>query len=123
MAVKLINEPVDERTTIKIAGTMKDETDTVIPAADVTTCTLTLYLLSTSAIINSKDDTNILNANNGTWSSAGAFTLELLPADNQMVGTDAREQHVALIEWTYASGTKAGKLEFVFWVRNMTKVS
>jgi hypothetical protein len=122
MARTLISTHIDERTTQRITATMKDEAGAVLPAASVTACTFTLYVLGSLAIINSRDDVNILNANGGTWGAAGEFALELVPADNAIADAAlSYEDHVALIEWTYTGG-KQGREEVVLTVRNMAKV-
>lgn len=122
MAIVIIEPPIDEQTTAKITATMKDETGALISSASVDTCTLTLYDKASKTVINSKTLTNILNANNGTWSTVGAFTLTLLPADNVMVGTSGFEKHVARILYTYNT-TKKGSEEIEFTVRNLYTVT
>lgn len=45
---------------------------------------------------------NILNANGGTVTD-GAGSLELTPADNELVTDCDTEDHVAFLHWTYTS--------------------
>src|SRR5262245_61380196 len=77
-----------------------------------TTVTLTLYLAGDEdAIINSRDEQNVLNANNVTIDSSGNLLWSIQPADLAIVGSDTQpyEIHVALFEWTWGSGQKGNK--------------
>ena len=120
---------VKENSTFQYTATLKDETGTVIPLSGVTTFTLTLYDLALGSIINTKDGTDILNANNGTiHATSGLFTWVAKPADNIIVGagTDIlvgkTEEHVALFEWTYNSGLDSGRQELHIYVEQLAKV-
>lgn len=113
-----------EKTTHVYSCTIKDENDTAVPAAQLNTLTLTLYAVQTGTIINSRSQQNILNANNVTVNSSGVLTWTMQPNDNIIVNDALDEEtHVALFEWTYSSGTKAGKHEVKFVIQNLTKVS
>lgn len=113
-----------ERSTRKVTALVTDQDDAGLPAASLTTLTLTLYSLHSLAIINSRDHVSVLNANNGTVDSSGNLAWESQPADNQILdATLAVEIHRALFEWTWASGTKAGKHEVDLYVRNLNKVT
>lgn len=118
---------VPERTTLLIKATLLDENAAAIPAAGLTTLTLTLYARDSTAktIINSVDDVDILNAGRGTVNAtSGLVLIDLLPADNQIIDdTVDLEWHRALLEGTYAGGAKAFKYEIDFQVRNLSKVS
>ena len=115
---------VYERTTHVYRATLKDEDDAVVPASALSSLTLTLYADRPEDIINSRSQQDVLNTNNVTLSSLGALVWIMQPADNAIVKTSrAYEMHVALFEWTYASGTKYGKHEVRFNVRNLKKVS
>lgn len=120
----LLDKECPEKSTYRITGTLVDETGAVIAAASLSTLTLTLYNLTTLAIVNSVTAVNILNTGRGTVGTAGEFVLTLLPADSPMVDTaNDTETRVALVEWTYAAGAKAGKHEYVYDVRNLNKVT
>ncbi len=121
-----------EASTAKLTATIQDESEAVIPAAQLSTLRLTLYDQateladpdSTAAIINSRTAQNILNANGCTVSTGGVMTLTLTPADNIIVdATKSSERHVALIEYTYAAGLKAGKEEILIDVLNYSRTS
>ncbi len=81
---------------------------------------LTLPLHQNGTIVNGKEDTDILNANNGTIDGSGNITLTLLAADTAMSNTARlREWRTALIQWTWASGTKHGSVEVRFPIVNI----
>jgi hypothetical protein len=120
----VITEEVAERTSARYSGVLVDETGAAVPAASLSTLTLTLFDENTNTVINSVDDINILNADRGTVDAAGNLVVTLLPADNVIVTpTRVREPHVMLLEWTYAGGAKAGRHEVRFIVVNLTKVT
>lgn len=117
---------VNERTTARYTVTFEDEAGDPIPAADLTTLALTLYDRATGAVINSREAQDALNANGVTVSSAGVLAWTLDPADNAVVGEVAVgnvEVHVALFEWTWDSGAKAGRHEVEIAVLNLGKVT
>jgi len=114
-----------EKTTQLFTGNFVDETGVAIPAASLSTLTLTLYDVVSGTKINSRNVQNVLNANNVTVSSSGGLTWTMQPADNPIISTALpNELHVALWEWTYgAGGTKAGKHETGFSIKNLTNVT
>lgn len=120
----VIAEPIGERTTRFITAQLVDQDENSIGAGSLLSLTLTLYNLdSTNTIINSVNDTNILNVGRGTVDSDGNVSIELQPDDNQLIDTTkTREIHRALIEWTYGSGPRQGRHIVEFTVVNMSRV-
>lgn len=115
----ILTSPIAERTTRILGGTVLDETGTPIPGTSLTTATLTLYDEETGIIINSRTDVDI----KANISALGVLAFELLPADNAIVKPARPEEtHVALIEFTYSSGTKRGQHEISFTVVNSSRV-
>lgn len=123
---------VREASSARLTATIKDETETAIPAVSLSTLTLLLYDQqteldspgSTAAIINSRNRIDILNANGCIVDSSGNLTLTLSPADNVIVNTgESSERHVALFEWTYAAGLKGGKEEVWIDVLNYARTT
>lgn len=118
---------VAEKTTLRFTATLVDETGVVIPAAGVSTLTLTLYNRDSTnkEIINSVSAVNILNSGRGTLhATSGLLTVTLEPNDNVIIDPASDlEWHRALIEGTYAGGVKAFKHEIDWQVRNLNKVS
>lgn len=118
---------VEEKITARYKVILSDETGAVIPLSDMTTITLTLYDDYTGTIINSRNAQNVKNTNNVTYTEAGLLTWTLQPNDNIIVSSDVRtnsyEKHIALFEFTWDSGAKAGKHELEFQVRQLNKVT
>lgn len=114
-----------ERTTRRYGATITDlDGVTPVPAASLATMTLTLYSLHSQAVINARNAQNVLNANNVTIDANGVLTWEVQPADNPILDdTLAVERHRALFAWTWGGGSKAGKHEVDFEVRNLNKVA
>lgn len=114
---------LNEAVTARYEAVLKDETGAPIPAASLTTLTLTLYRKTTGVIINGRDSQNILNANGVTIDVFGTLVWTLTPADNAVVTTPAASEiHVALFKWTYAAGNKAGNHEIWLNVTDLGKV-
>jgi len=112
-----------ERVTRLYTAVIKDEEGAVIPAAQIGTLTLTLYNKKTGAIVNSRTDVNILNANGGTVDASGNLSFLFTPADMAIIDTTlASEIRIGLFEWTYGGGAKEGRHEIEFSVRNLNKV-
>lgn len=116
-------EEVAEGTTFIFKdGVIKDEAGTVIALADLATVKLWLYKRETpSVFINTRSGQDIKNLNGGTiHATSGAFTLTLGPADNVLSSQAVdREQHEALIEYTYNGGASKGRVIWRFWVVNL----
>jgi hypothetical protein len=121
-----------ESSSSKLSAVIKDETETVIPAASIDTLTLMLYDQatelaspgSTTAIINARNRQNVLNTNGCTVDSSGNLVMTFSPADNMIVqSTESWERHVALFEYTYAAGLKAGKEEVLIDVVNYSRTT
>lgn len=114
---------VPEQSTVRLGGTITDDTGAGIPAASLTSLTLWLYHQRTGAIINSRDGQNIKNANGGTVDAVGALILTLGPADTVLESqTLPRSVLVAEIAWTYNAGAATGRAMVTFTVRDFLKV-
>lgn len=109
-----------ERTTTLLQLQLTDENDEAIAKASLSTLTLTLYERKTATILNGRDQSDILDDNGGTVSSTGLLDLILDDNDNALAtqASKVAEDHVALIEWTWSSGTRFGKKEITFTVAN-----
>lgn len=114
---------VGEGTTQRYTAVIKDELGAAIPGTQLTTLTLTLYAEHTGAIVNGRDAQNVLNANNVTVDANGILVWLLQPADNAILdGGRAYERHIALFQWTYASGAKSGQQQVNFFIPNTSNV-
>lgn len=118
-----VDDPVFERATARLTATI------VNPFTGAgfkpETLTLTLYDAATKGVINTRTTVNVLDTNGGTVSAEGELEFELLPADNVIVTKSRsvhRERHIALFEFTWASGVRSGKHEVEFSVVDSLKV-
>lgn len=115
---------VAEKNAFPVTAAIVDEAGTLIPLAQIVTLVATLYDRESGSILNGRNAQSVLNANGGTVDSAGNLTLTLVPADNAVLdAARAFELHVLLLEWTYASGAKANRLQKRIAVRNLRKVA
>jgi hypothetical protein len=107
--IDLTDTNIPENTSQRINFTVVDEDGVGIPAASLTSLTVTLYNKRDEAIINSVDDIDILNANGGVVDVNGVGSWLMAPADNPILVTTSRagwEHHIALFEWAWGSGKK-----------------
>jgi hypothetical protein len=85
---------------------------TAIPAASLSSLTLTLIDDATGAVINSRSGQNVLNVNGVTVDSSGNLAWAMSPADNPIVAATLphgrAELHLATFAWTWAGGAKGG---------------
>lgn len=125
LPIDLTGSPIAELTSQRINFTVVDEDGVGIPAANLATLTLTLFVERDGAIINSRDGIDILNTNGGTVGVDGVGTYTMEPADNPIVRTGSKQEeyHIALFEWTYSGGTKDGKQPVRLKVVNLQNVS
>lgn len=117
---------INERTTARYTALAVDETEEPIPASSLSTLTLTLYDKASGEIINGRQAQDALNANGVSVDESGNVEWIITPDDTPVVGTPRPglvETHIALFEWTWAGGTKAGKHELELLVKQIAKVS
>lgn len=115
-----------EGATSRITGTLVDETGTGITLGYLVSVTLTLTDQETGAVINSRDQQDVLNANDVTIDANGNLTWILAPEDNVILSSTINslgivERHVALFEWVYATSRK-GNCEIYIDVSNVPGV-
>ena len=113
---------VNEKTTARYQTTLLDETGVGIASGSFVSLSLTLYNVSTGAIINSRNSQNVLNANNVTISGSGLLTWTMVPNDNSIIGSEKTEHHKALFEGVYSTD-KAVRYPIFIVVTNLTKVT
>ena len=124
MSLDVLTTIVEEGTTPILTMTLQDQASAPIPLVALTTLTLTSYDVRTGTIINSRNAQSVLNANNGTYhATSGLFTWELQPADTIRVSATAPiEEHAALLQWSWNSGTKVGADVTRYFVRDVGPV-
>lgn len=115
-----------EGETPRYTATVTDDTGAPLPAASLSTLTMTLYVLksdgTTSYIRGSGlGGQNVLNANNVTVSTDGSVVWSLQVADTSLVEAVPFEKHIALWEWTWPTA-RAGKHEVWFNVKALNEV-
>ncbi len=120
MAIRTIEtDPVAEATTPRLRATFVDEDGDPIPSTSLDAVTMTLYDKATEAIINSRDDTDVL----ADVSTGGVLTRFLTTGDTEIQTTGRQnEAHIALFEFSWDSCAKRGKHEIEHTVTNLIKV-
>lgn len=107
---------VQEGESCNVSGQLKNGADDVIKAS-LLSLVLTLYDESSSAVINSRDAQDVLDAAGGSVSAGGLITMALDPADNPIAGSapaGSTEPHILRFKWTWHDGTstRTGIQEF-----------
>jgi hypothetical protein len=113
-----------EGETPQYTATITDDLGAPLPAASLSTLTLTLYVIKsdgTTAYVNSRNAQNVLNANNVTVSGVGLVTWSLQVADTSLIEDLPFERHIALWEWTWPTA-RAGKHELMITVKALGEV-
>jgi len=112
-----------ERSSGVVTATLTDESGTAVPLATVTALTLTLYDQGTRAIINSRRNQNVLNANGVTYgASNGLVTWLVRPADMACVSGAPEEVHVALFTCKWEGGLKERAWRVMLPIENIPYV-
>lgn len=118
----LANKTINEGTYAEYSATLQDETGIPISWTELDALTLTYYNQADGAIINGRDEQDILNANDVTVDAEGVLLWALQSADTIIVDTNVTsrqlERHVALIEWTWDT-TKVGRYEVLLDIRQI----
>lgn len=116
---------VNERTTAIFAAIFKRVGDKPLLPLSVDSLTVTLFArdLAGKPVINSRLDQNVLNANGGVLQADGCFRLLLVVADNIVMNSAlSSEVHRLSFKWTYLGGTRTGRREVDFTLRNLSKL-
>jgi len=96
-----------------------DEDDLPVTQAAIEALTLTLYDKLTLAIINTRQDQNVLNTNDVTIDSNGHVVWSVQALDNPLLDrTREQEQHIAEWRWEYDAG-KNGNMQHSFIVHRL----
>lgn len=118
---------IDERETGQYTATITgNDGVTPLPGATLSSLLLTLYVIKqdgTEAVVNSRNQQSVLNANNGTVSAGGLFTWIIQSGDTAIIESFLQfERHYCLLEWAWPTGNQ-GKGEFILNVKNLRRVS
>lgn len=114
------SDAVLERSNSKYTCVLTDVDDS---NPTLTSLTLTLYEERSGTIINNRNAQDILDTNNGSYTSGtGTITMNFQPADNQIINTgDGVEIHVAEFDAQWSGGRKTWRVRIQ--VRNLDKIS
>jgi hypothetical protein len=114
---------VNEGTSARYTGTLRDESGAVVPASSLDSLTLTLFDVATETIINARDDQDVLNAHGVTISEAGEIVWTIEPDDNVIVTVRRTlEKHEARFSATWGS-TKRSEHVLQYYVRNLKRLT
>lgn len=113
-----------EQTTPRYTAQILDDTGVALPAASLSTLTLSLYTLdSTGTAVYIRNAQNVLNANNVTVDTNGNIVWSVQVADTTLANTALDfERHIALWTWTWSGGLKTGRHEVILNVKNVTTI-
>ena len=113
-----------EKTTRRYTAALKDETGAAIGSGTLSSLKLTLYNRADGAIINSRNQQNVLNLNGVTVDASGNLTWTMDPADNPIIDAAlSYEEHIALFEIGWASDAKKNNHEVILRVENINKIA
>lgn len=113
---------VRENSSSVINFVLKQADESPLPKASLLTLKLKLYNVATGAVINSRDNVDILDVNGGTVNADGTGTLSLAAADNPVNDASLApghvEEHAAVIKFT-ATSNVAGSGVHTFTVEKI----
>lgn len=114
---------VDRGESAILTATMYDTGAGTLAKADISTLAFTLVDARSGVTINSRSNQNVLDANDGTVSTAGVLTLKLGPADNIICNPSLEdyEPHYCTLAWTWVDSdgdTLTGKQQWEIRVLN-----
>lgn len=115
-----------EQTTPRYTAILTDDEGNSLPATSLTALTLSLYVIKadgTIAYVNSRNAQNVLNTNDVSVGADGTLIWQMVAADLTLIESLPFERHIALFTWTWSAGTKKGRHEIVFTVKNLQEVS
>lgn len=116
----VVSNPLCELSSAILTATLTDETDAPVAGNLVSQMTLTLFDKDTEEVINQREDQDVLNANGGSLSAQGIFTLVLDPLDLVILyPVNNIESRIARLDWKYGSPPKTGRAEIEFPVENL----
>lgn len=107
MALSSSDRLFRERESGEYECTVKDPAGNAIPLSKVTSLTLTLVDIDSGDAINSRDNQDVLNTANVSYTEAGLLTWLIKPADNAIIGTvceGKKQRHRATFEIFWDDG-------------------
>lgn len=118
----------NERESGEYECTVKDPDGVAIPLSKVTALTLTLVDVDSGETINSRENQDVLNTNDVSYTEAGLLTWTIKPADNAIVGTVCHgrvQEHRATFEIFWDDGGQSFEKSWqrLFYVTSLQSVS
>lgn len=113
-----------EGTTPDYVVTIVDKDDNPVPGSVLDSLTLTVYQEYTEAIVNNRDDQNVLQINGVTVDENGRLRWVMTPDDTAILDDKLhQEPHVAQFEMTYpgVNGTEASSHEVRILITNLQR--
>lgn len=115
---------IDEGESAIITASFYDADNVQIPKSAFTSLEVTLYNKSDGAVINTRENQDIIDANGGYLTDVGVLTLKLGPLDNIIIDADCQEEdHIVRLKWTWVDAdldTLTVIKEWKITVRNLT---
>lgn len=111
-------QPLASGATLVYKAKLVDENDAPITASNLTTLVLSILDTKTGAVVNSVDETDILNVDRGSVDSVGNLIVILDPEDTTISGKSADRSLV--FTWTFAGGTKTGRHQLDFKIISLS---
>jgi hypothetical protein len=114
-----------EGTTPDYEATLLDKNEVAIPGSALDSITLTYFQEYTEAILNAREDQNVLQVNGVTIDEAGRLRWTLTPEDAAILDDSLhQEPHLARFDFTYpgTSGTEVGRHVVRLLVTNLRRV-
>ena len=120
------SKPIPEGSSFTISFDVQDDAGAAIAGTSLDSCELTLYNDRDGEVINSREDLDILNANNGAVDGSGNGSWLGVAADSPIEqATLAEEDHTAQITWKWTPGSvqKTGRALVRLRVVNLEQVT
>jgi hypothetical protein len=116
-----LNQPVANGSTPFLNAQFVDKDGvTPIPAAVLTTLTLSIVDTGSKAIVNGVSARPILNADRGTVDNQGNLTIALQALDTALLNAaDEQEFRSLVIDWTYNAGANVGRCQVNFVIAGL----
>lgn len=117
-ATTVVLDEIPEKSTAALEFDFLDHAGVAL-GVNPDTALLTLCDKTTVAIINDRNQTNVLGS-----STLGHMNFQLDAADTIFVNAaKKREVHVALLEWTWNSGSRSGKAQIEMTIVDMVHIT
>jgi hypothetical protein len=109
-----VNQPVAAGATAIYRAQLVDDLGNAIPAAALTTLTLSIVDAVSGAVVNGCQQANILNAGRGAVDAQGNLTVTLGAQDTALLAAgDVQEFRSLIFDWSYGGG-KTGRHQVDF---------